>query len=284
MIKNILALTDFSHDAYNALFYATQLYKHQECTFHILHVYDNQSYFKQEYPGRQCGKSLPQFLNARATECLTETYHRIISDTEKNPLHQFVTIPCNDYLIKGVKTFMNNTPIDLIVMGNKGKTGAKEIFLGGNTMQMVKSNLSCPLLCVPREIDFKTISQIAFITDYKHGFRQHTLDVVKILALTYKASVHIIHITDNDAMPVSQEKNKEFLSRYFDDINLHFHIIPHEKSKAKTVARFVKEQGIDLLAMIYYRHYLLDKLFREPVILDLSIYLEIPLFILPDQD
>lgn len=278
---NILVPTDFSNDAYNALFYVTQLYKHRKCTFHIVHAYDRQSHFKEAYAG---GKDLMQYIGDRTEECLKETYHKIITDTENNHLHNFLTVSRNGYLDKEVKAYMADSPIDLLVMGNKGRTGAKEIFLGGNTIQMVKSKIPCPVLCVPKEIDFKTISQLAYITDFTHALEDHALDTLKYLASTYGASLHILHISDNEKITSSQEKNKEFLSEYFDDIRVHFHTSPRRKSKAETAAEFVKEQGIDLIAMLYYKHYLLDKLFREPVVLDLSFYLEIPLLIVPGQD
>lgn len=284
MTKSILAPTDFSHDAYNALFYATQLFNHQKCTFHILHVYDRQSHFRKEYAGRKSGKTLLQFLSDKTAECVREIYHRIITDTEKNPLHTFITITKSGYLEKEVKDYVAQNQIDLVVMGNKGRTGAKEIFLGGNTIEIVKSGIACPVLCIPKEIDFKTISQIAYITDYEHTLGNRTLDIIKSLALIYEASLHILHVGDDGRINPSQEKNKEFLTEYFDDTCLHFHTSPFEKSKAETVAQFVKEHEIDLLTMVYYKHYLLDKLFREPVVLDLSFYLEIPLLVIPDQD
>ena len=38
-MKNILAATDFSNNAYCALFYATQLLKSKPCTFYILNTF-----------------------------------------------------------------------------------------------------------------------------------------------------------------------------------------------------------------------------------------------------
>lgn len=280
---NVLVTTDFSNDAYNALFYATQLYIETECHFHILHVYDRQSHFKKEYDHYQGEKSLKQFLKDRTDECLKETRHRIIGDTEKNPLHKFTVIGIYDSFVKGVKTYMRNNPVDLMVMGTKGRTGAKEIFFGGNTIQMVKSNTSCPLLCVPKEIDFKPISQLGFLTDYKRTLPFAGLEVVKSLTRANGAVIHILHVGEDNAETDAQKSNKELLAGFFENIELQFHNIPRSKSKAKTVAKYVEEHQIDLLAMTYYPHYLLKKLFREPVVMDLSIYMEKPLLILPDQ-
>lgn len=284
MIRNILVPTDFSNDAYNALFYATQLYKHQKCTFHILHAYDNQSHFKEEFKGARRNKKLQDFLSDRTVESLKETYHKIIADTEKNMLHEFITVPKNDSLEKAVKAYMVQNTIDLMVMGTKGRTWAVDIFLGGNTIQMVKSKIDCPLLCIPKQLDYRPISQLGYITSFKHSLEKFSLSIVRSLASYHEASLHIVHVCDDDAINTSQEKNKALLGKYFKDTCLRFHSIPCEKSKAKTVAKFSKLQEIDLLAMCYYPHYFLDKLFREPVVQDLSFYTEIPLLILPTEE
>ena len=284
MILNILVPTDFSHDAYNALHYSTQLYKHQKCTFHILHAYDHQSHFKAEFKRSKKTKKLQEFLSDRTAECLLETYHKIIADTGANTLHQFVTVSKNAPLEKAVKTYMTLNTIDLIVMGTKGRTGAVDIFVGGNTIQMVKSKIDCPIFCIPKQIDFNPISQVGYITSFKHPLEKFSLSIVKSLASYYEASIHIIHVCDDEAISISQEKNKILLGNYFEDSCLRFHVIPREKSKAKTVAKFARTHEIDVLAMCYYPHYFLDKLFREPVVLDLSIYTNIPLLILPTQE
>jgi len=284
MVRNILVPTDFSHDAYNALFYATQLYKHQKCTFHILHAYDGQSHFKAEFKGGRRTKKLQEFLSDRTAECLRETYHKIIGDTEKNTLHEFITVPKNDALEKATKDYLVQNTIDLIAMGTKGRTGAVEIYLGGNTIQMVKSKIDCPILCIPKQIDFRPIAQLGYITSFKHPLEKFSLSIVKSLASYYEASLHIIHVCDDDTINTSQEKNKKLLGAYFEDSCLRFHTIACEKSKAKTVAKFAKKHELDVLAMCYYPHYFLEKLFREPVVLDLSIYTEIPLLILPTQE
>lgn len=284
MILSILVPTDFSNDAYNALFYATQLFKHQTCTFHILHAYDRQSHFKKEYKNDITSKKLLEFISKRTAECLQKTFHKIIRDTEKNTLYHFVTVAKNDSLEKATKSYMTQNPIDLIVMGTKGRTGAVDIFFGGNTIQMVKSKINCPLLCIPKQIDYRPISQMSYMTNFRHSLERSSLSVVKSIATHHKASLYVVHISDDHTMNSLQEKNKTFLSDYFESTCLNFQTIPCEKSKAKTLAKFAEVQKIDLLVMHYYPHYFLAKLFREPVVLDLSIYTKIPILILPSQE
>lgn len=284
MINNILVLTDFSNDAYNALFYATQLYKNQGCKFHILHAYDRQSNFKEDYKSGTTTKSLVEFIGDRTEERLRETYHKIMGDTEKNPFHQFETVLINNSLEMSVQGYMARNSIDLLVMGTKGRTGALDILFGGNTIQMVKNKIDCPLLCIPNQIDYRPISQMGYITSFRHYFAKNSLKIVKSLASNHEASLHIVRIDDGNIMNESQEKNKASLGTYLEDTRVRFHTVPCDTSKAETVVQFAKANHIDLLVMYYYPHFFLDKLFREPLLLNLSAYTEIPLLILPYRE
>lgn len=284
MIHNILVLTDFSNDAYNALYYATQLYENQGCKFHILHSYDRQSNFKEDYNSETTTKSLVEFIGNRTEACLRETYHKITADTEKNPLHQFVTVLMNNSLEMAVKSYIIRNSIDLIVMGTKGRTGALDILFGGNTIHMVKSKIYCPLLCIPNQIDYRPISQMGYITSFRHNLDKSSLKIVKSLASNHEAALHIVRIDDGDLMNESQEKNKADLGTYFEDNSVRFHTVACNASKSKAVVQFAKAHEIDLLVMYYYPHFFLDKLFREPVLINLSFYTEIPLLILPYQE
>ena len=71
------------------------------------------------------------------------------ADTEKNPLHQFITVLINNSLEMSVKNYIIRNSIDLVLMGSIGKTGPLDMFFGGNTIQMVKSKVYCPILWHP---------------------------------------------------------------------------------------------------------------------------------------
>ncbi|MEO9892339.1 universal stress protein [Aurantibacter sp.] len=280
---NILVPTDFSNDSYNALYYATRLYKNQNCTFHIMHAYNSNTQFKEEYYGLNKSDNIDDFLKRRTAECLLETYHRIVLDTEQNSLHKFNTVSTNKPLDKAIKSYVTKNKIELVVMGSKGATGALNIFIGGNTIKIVKSNIACPILCIPKQIDFIPISKVGYITSFKHSIEKKSLSILHSLITEHKATLNAIHICDDENMNAFQEENKELLIEYFQDCIPRFHVLPYDKTKAQTISNFAQDQELSLLAMCYYQHTFLDSIFREPVVLDLSIYTEIPLLILPTK-
>lgn len=280
MAQQILVLTDFSHDSYNALFYATQLYKNQICTFHMLHAYDKQSHFKEEFKDKHTTKNLEEFLSSRTEECLQETYHKITRDTDKNEKHEFVTVSKNNSFINAVRDYITQNQIDIIVMGTKGRTGAVDIFMGGKTMQVIKSDIDCPVLCIPKQLDFKPISQMGYFTSFRHPLEKLSLSIVKRLAEAFEASLHIVHISDNQNMDAEIEKNKTYLTKYLANACIRFHNLIIETSKSKTITDFVKAKDLDFVIVCYYAHNFFYKIFNEPVVSDLSISSESPLLIL----
>ncbi|KKM46541.1 hypothetical protein LCGC14_1559740 [marine sediment metagenome] len=281
MSCNILVLTDFSNDSYNALFYATQLYTNQRCSFHILHAFDHQSHLNEENQGRKITKNILESFSESTSESLRETYHKIMGDTAGNPKHNFVLVQKNSTLKNAVKDYLWEHPIDLIVMGTKGRTGALDIFFGGSTILMIKGKIDCPLLFIPKQIDYRPISQIVYITSFLHNLKKDRLKTLKSIASNYKASLCILHIDNGTVMNTIQERNKEFLSTYLEATKLSFKTVPCDSSKVKTLVQFAKRHKVDLLVMYYHPHLFFDELFREPVLLDLSLYTEIPLLILP---
>lgn len=278
---NVLALTDFSNDAYNALFYATQLFKSEECTFHILNTYNEHTSLIEP---RARGRKLIELLAIESEEGLEHCCHRIMLDTDKNSLHTYKTISNNCDLLDCLANIIHNEKIDFVVMGNKGKTGAKDIFFGGNTVRTIKTIKSCPLLCIPKEVDFQQPKRIVFTTNYEEKYTSSVIEnITKILSLT-NASMHVLHLSKGKHLQETQIENKNVLLKSFRDFKTQEHQLSYKNTKAKTINKFIENEGMDMLVMVRYPHNLLKKMLREAVIFDISFYLNIPFIIIPYQD
>ncbi len=142
-MKNILFPTDFSNDAYNALHYATLLLASEECTFYILNIYNENVALRSQRFLKEGGRVLIRQLAEESQEDLLKTVHRINLDTD-NSKHSFETVSKKGEMLDGILSSIRDLKIDLVVMGNKGKTGTKEMFLGGNTVRAIKKNRKMP--------------------------------------------------------------------------------------------------------------------------------------------
>ena len=282
-LKNILVATDFSNEAYGALYYATQLLASKPCTFHIINIYDDLTSSNQPQKVLFIGEKELTRLRTTSVENLTKTAHKIALDTG-NTLHKFNIISSRGTITSVISQTIDDLQIDLIVLGNKGKTGAKEIFMGSNTIRVANTILQCPILAIPKEIAYVPQHEIAFVTDFEKGCSRRTLAPLLFLSSISKAAVKIIHILEGDRLSSSQVSNKKLLEITLAEVSYSFLDLVEFTNKAKVIQSYISKEKISMLAMAYQRRKFFDRLFHEPLIKDLSIYAQIPFLILPIRD
>lgn len=146
-MKKILVPTDFSNNAYNALYYATRLFKNEACQFYILNTCEIETPVLTSSNGSQQ-------IQQESQEKLAETFHSIVRDTEDFK-HSYETISTAKNLQQSIEDMVIEKNIDLIVMGTKGATGAKGFIWGSNTSNIIQRIKCCPVLAVPEDFYFE---------------------------------------------------------------------------------------------------------------------------------
>jgi len=282
-MKNILIATDFSNNAYNALFFTTQFFENQNCSFHILNAYTEHTPLKSNCQAAGRNLSLLQQLGEESMEGLYAILHRINLDTA-NSKHHFGIHSKSENLIDALQQAIKETNADLVVMGNKGKTGAKSIFLASNVIKSINAIKDCPILTIPGEKEFVLPKEIAFATDYKKNYNAKLLQPLLTFARNCDSSVCIVHINEEERLSPVQKSNLYTLREYLGPIKHSIHWMPDFSNKTRAITNFIDELGIDMLVMIHYQHGFLEKLTREPVIEKVSFNIEIPFLILPYTD
>ncbi|MEZ4811622.1 MAG: universal stress protein [Allomuricauda sp.] len=260
----VLAPTDFSDNSYNALFYVAHLLKKEECTFHILNVFDKGD--------TACKNKCKEGLDAIA--------HRLIRDVGRNRKHKLKKIPLRSSLTQGVSSYAQQHGIDFMVIGNKGKDETKDILFGNNAMQLVREVNCCPILIVPLEIDFKKVEKIAFISNYSHPIPVEGVKALKFMNFVTESIVVPMTIEDG-------KDNKTILGHktdFFNALSLNMSkevILPVFEDKAKTILEFVDLWEIDMLGMVYYPHHFFLEFIGKGIIKELNVKLSVPFLILP---
>ncbi|VAW14183.1 hypothetical protein MNBD_BACTEROID03-746 [hydrothermal vent metagenome] len=278
-MKNILIPTDFSNNAYNALFHATKLVEGKKCTFYLLNIYDETT----SILSMNATKSLLQQLKDESNEGLHNLVHRIQLD-RKDAQYNFETISKKGDLVEVITKTIQKKEIDLVVMGNNGCSEVKAIFLGSNVLKAIGHIQQCPILTIPKEIDFKPPKEIAFVTDYRHSYDAGLLQPLLFMAEQYRSKIYVMHINEEEVLDGVQEMNRSILLKYLSHFEYSLHWMPLFKSKATAIQVFLDELGIDMLAMVNYDHSFLEKMTREPVIKRVAFDLDIPFLVIPYID
>ena len=281
-MQNILVPTDFSNDAYNALFYASKLFESKTCNFYLLNTYSENTPLLSRSMDNGNGhrKGLLEQLKDESCEELKRTFHRINLD-HKCPNHRYKLIPKKMDLIEAISNTIDDYKIDLVVMGNKGKSSGLGVYLGSTTTKTMASVKKCPILAVPMNADFQVPYEIAFATDYKRHYDAEVLEPLKGMATHCGSAIRIVHINEKEHLSKIQESNLKTLKVYLEPTANSVHWMPNFTSKTKAIQIFLDELGIGMLAMVNYEHSFIEKLLHEPILKKLAFDIDIPFLVIP---
>ncbi len=279
-MRNILMPTDFSNNAYHALHYATELLKQEECHFFLMNAYGQKKGFKGKILEREDDNGHGKLKKVSQVK-LKRKLEKIKKSTN-NPKHIYTVISKSENLMQSVHLLIDELKIDLMVLGAKGVASSIPIYLGSIAQETLRSVEKCPILIVPKGTRVKLPKEIAFATDFKKSFDNKVLDPVRDLALLCGADLRTVHIKEKETLDDSQSENKDALLAYFAPLAHSVDKVPNFVSKTKILQLFMENSDIDLLAMVNYKHGVLEKMLREPIIENMVLKIDIPFFIVPE--
>ena len=281
-MKRILIPTAFSHNAWNAIGYAMQLFRDQECYFYLLNTYTPVIPSSRFIAPMVNGVRIEDAVRSTSEKGLIKTVERIEAKFN-NSKHSFKTISSFNLLVDEVKEVVDSYGIDLIVTGTKGASGMDEVFMGSNTVRIIKSTKKCPVLAIPQHFEYQTPSEIAFATDFNRFYSLSELMPLIDLAHVFHATIRIVHVQyEIKALTELQQFNLNMLRKYFGEVEHFVHTVSELNSVSHTLDVFSKELDIHLLAMLHYQHSYMEKMTREPIVKRTAFHTQIPLLVIPE--
>ncbi|RAJ11371.1 universal stress protein [Arenibacter echinorum] len=281
-MKKILLPTDFSPNAWNATKYAISLYKHEECEFYILNTYTPTIAHSRFMATGAGGKACEDVVKHNSEKGLDQLLSKI-QEKYHNPKHKFIAISSFSLLVDEIKNIIETHQIGLVITGTKGSSGLEEVFMGSNTVRIIKSIKNCPVLAIPQHFKFKTPSEIAFATDFNRFYTTSELRPLLEMAKSFKAAIRIVHVQyEIKSLTEVQQFNLNMLRKYIGEVEHYVHTVSELNSVSQTLEVFANELDIHLLAMLNYQHSYMEKMTREPVIKRLAFHTQIPLLVIPE--
>ncbi len=279
-MKNILIGTDFSKEAYCALFYATQLFKDENALFYISNFYGDKIHTSVYSIINEEEFSKAPKLRTRSEAGCAETLHHIVRDTGLSA-DRFRIISSDQKLTKGIEDLVREKDIDLVVMGTRKHDRPIDSLLETNTTRIIDRSLPCPLLIVPREMDYKKPLKISFGSELIRPFCENSFKLLKDIALKFGSQITVVYDGEEGSLSKAQRQNYHDLKSFFEDVPVHFEYYSTHVEVSKTHSEYVKKNNVHHLSMIYYKHSFSSNIFREHVVEQIDRHLSFPFLILP---
>ena len=240
-MKTILVPTDFSKNAYCALFYAAKLFEKEPSRFIIFNSIEAQ--VSKLTSAVYIGKSeelINELLKASEAECLA-VQHKLVSDLETTK-HTFKTICTSLLLTSAINEIIASENIDFVVMGSKGKTATERIFIGSNSFKAIQTIKEVPLLIIPDQLDYKEPKKIGFASGFKRTYSKKQLIPLKEIPKLFNAKTTIIHVNEDEKLNDVQLANLHSLLEISKNEDFDLNWLPEEHSKAETIMEHVYEE------------------------------------------
>ncbi len=276
-MKKVLFPTDFSDIATNAFKYALQFAHSIQAKLIVVHSYEmpviSSTSAGQPDLVQQVYESIEMTQFEQFKDKAPEL-RKIASDLGYQDVElEFVFE--EGTLLYVINSVVEKEHIDFVVMGTNGASGFEKKLLGSNTVNVIRS-LNIPVLSIPHKANFNGIKTIGFTTLFKDVDKNALKEILEIAELL-QANVKVVHVTKTETNEL-EAKVKQWEQEFANE-RLSIQII-YSAEVEDSVFDFMKENNIDILAMVRRNRNFFDRLFGKSFTKELTHHSENPIMVL----
>ena len=177
----------------------------------------------------------------------------------------------------GIAKIVEETNIDLIIMGTQGATGLKEMIVGSNAEKVVR-NAKCPVITVHHGQKFENIRNVVFATELN---TEHNvaLDLFKSNQEIFDAKIHLVWVFTPHSLIA-----EEIASEKLEQIALK-HGLKNYKTHVERgyfpeegILHYAKSNQADMIALATHSYKGLARLFLGSTTADLVNHSHMPIW------
>lgn len=270
-MKKILFPTDFSDVSKNAFIYALKLADAVNAEIITLHVYaldspsylDGSIYLQEIYEYEE----LSEFENYKDEVPVL----RNIAKTNDLGHIQISNVLIQGNLVAEVLKISKEENIDFIVLGTKGVTHLRQIFLG-TTLTKIMDESKITVLGIPENCKYMPINKMLFTTKY------HFEDIDALQKVQNLAKVLNAHIDCLNIKPSHKVHNDDFAADFknvFNNSDIAFHSVLSDDVEG-TILDFILQNSINMMAVHIKHKGFFEKLFQVSLSKKLAVDINIP--------
>jgi nucleotide-binding universal stress UspA family protein len=280
MMIKVLIPTDYSDYSTQAFIFTLRIFKSQAIQCHFVHAYNPNITLADEV-----GSGMDHELFADKSLAL-EAEMKEWSKPLVSQLKEDDQLSCSVEIGSLTEVLENKTKagdFHFIIMGTQGATGAKEIFLGSNTVSAIKKIRTIPVIAVPESIELNGLGKVVIATAFKYEFTENNLKSLMLLHRLWSFQLDIIKVNEgHQGLSASEQKIKDDLLLLLNTVNTAYVELKKTAKVSDAIVDYALNHKSDLIALHYKRHSFLERLFREPVVKKVAFSSMVPLLVFPN--
>ncbi|OWY25632.1 universal stress protein [Sphingobacteriales bacterium UPWRP_1] len=274
-MKHIVIPTDYSENAFNAYVFAINLATQAKFDITAVHTYE-----------------LP-IIDSRAPRSVAESIIETeMQDQELLRQKELAKMrskaaeaglegqPCDlivrsGEIVEEVCNVVEECGASLVVLGTKGASGLREVFLGSNAAKIIAEATS-PVLVIPENATFKGIKKIAYFTNFDE-YDITVLERVIAFGRPFNAEIHLVHVDfSKDENNTANLQTLAEAVKGMSDLPVYTELISKE-DLLDGMLEHIHKHATDVVAMLTHRKGFIAKLFSVSHTRETAFHTEIPL-------
>lgn len=282
-MKHILFPTDFSDAANNAFLYAVHLANQLNAKLFVLYSYVTPVLSATHAGQPEMLADVYQQVELSKFDYFKKQAPALHELADKNGLDhsRLIFLFEEGTVVSSVKKVLRSEDIRLVVMGTYGASGFTEKFVGTNTVAVIQS-IQQPVLAIPAQAKYSPIKKIAFTTLFREKDLAALEEVVE-MAEIFEAQVYCTHVVDNIGNPASSLLYGEDWGKKFTGKGLDFVFLEKKENVERTINSFLKENKIDLLAIVKRNRNFFDRLVNSSLSNKFAFHSDTPILVFHEE-
>lgn len=273
-MRKILVPTDFSENALKAVGYAAEIAIKSSADIILLHVIEpaiNMATMQADSSGKIVVKARTRKLNL-SLKSIAGAY----------PDVKVIPYLAGGSVIPSILQFAEKENMDLIIMGTKGASGLKKLFVGSVTAGII-GKTKIPVLAVPVLYELKEPDVIVFTTNQFEKKKELLNKIVDISKL-FSSEIHVIVFKENDADETADFIYNEeqvndylfYLKETFPGVIFKGQLLSGNDFEM-AIDEYTSRNKVDILAMVTYPKSFFEKLLQKSVTKKMAFRSELPI-------
>lgn len=271
-MRTLIAATDFSEEADNALEYAGAFARESGARVLLFNSFQLPLHTADSLLSVETIKSLQdeneQFLKRRAKE-LAEKY-----EIEVNYKLDFMKDVADQ-----LEHLFTQEEADLIIMGMASKSFAQDIF--GNTTTAAIMKLKYPVLAIPAEVKFRKLQKILFACDEPGKVPASAMEKISNIAGVFDSRIEIFHVDDQTEK--FQQESREVLEIGFRETDHVYKNVPAQEIIG-AIEKEAERINADLLVMLPQKYGFWESLIHRSKTRVMASGASLPLLSIPSEN
>lgn len=267
-MKTFLVPVDFSDTSVNAAEYAVALAKDiPDANIILYNVYSRISFASLTENEEDSRKTITDLeLNDLRTGLLPKGNAEITFESEEGSL------------IENIQRYVLGNHIDMVIMGITGSSRIKQVFMGTNTLNVIR-HINTPVMIIPPDAKYAGIKKVLFTSDFKDVARTTPFASLKTILDTFKPQLQILNVDSEhyieltDEFKIERGSMEDKLGSYNPDFSF-----LRAYDFLEGINRFVETKEIDAIITVPRKHGFLSQLFKTSHTKKLAYHSHVPIF------